>query len=550
MKSLTILGLTTALALVLAQVPPSAVRADNQAALTGKVSSDAEGAMEGVVVTAHKDGSIVQTSVITDAQGHYAFPENRLEPGHYSIAIRAVGYDLSAPAATDVVGEKTATVDLKLDKTKNLAHQLTNAEWVMSIPGTDDQKAQLLDCTSCHTMERIMRSTHDAEEWTHVIMRMKGYGAVSQPIKPQPMLDRSRAGTPEEYSKMAAYLATINLSATDHWAYELKTLPRPTGRATHVITTEYAVGRQTTEPHDILVDKEGAVWYSDFGEMDIGKFDPKTLKLTEYPIKTFKPNAPTGLLSIEWDHQGKIWFDTMYQGSLGCLDPKTGEITYYPVDPKWNDDRVQLNFTGLHYEVDNKVWTKSVGTQDIFRVDLKTGQWEKFHPTDQLPGVPHAGIYQVMADSHNNLWMAEFTEGHLGKIDAKTLEVTWYATPTAHARDRRMEIDAQDRVLVTEYRTSKVALFDPKTEQFTEYSLPEYTFPYRANFDKNGEIWASTMSTDRVVRMNPKTGETVQYLMPSDTNMRTVFIDNATTPVTFWVGSNHDHRIVKVEPLD
>jgi len=196
------------------------------------------------------------------------------------------------------------------------------------------------------------------------------------------------------------------------------------------------------------------------------------------------------------------------------------------------------------------VWTKSVGTQDIFRVDLKTGQWEKFHPTDSLPGVAHAGIYQVMADSHNNLWMAEFTEGHLGKIDAKTLQVTWYANPTPHARDRRMEIDAHDRILVTEYRNSKVALFDTKTEKFTEYNLPEYTFPYRANFDRNGEIWASTMSTDRVVRMDPKTGKTEQYLMPSDTNMRTVFVDNTTTPVSLWVGSNHNHRIVKVEPLD
>ena len=53
-----------------------------------------------------------------------------------------------------------------------------------------------------------------------------------------------------------------------------------------------------------------------------------------------------------------------------------------------------------------------------------------------------------------------------------------------------------------------------------------------------------------LVVSNPKTGKSVQYLMPSDTNMRTVFVDNSTTPVTFWVGSNHDHRIVKVEPLD
>ena len=310
------------------------------------------------------------------------------------------------------------------------------------------------------------------------------------------------------------------------------------------------VGRPTTEPHDILVDKEGNVWYSDFGEMFIGKFDPKTLKLTEYPIKKFKPNAPEGLLSIEFDTVGKIWFDTMYQGSLGCLDPKTGEIKYYPLAAKWNDDRVQLNFTGLRYDVDGKVWTKSVGTTDIFRVDLNTGNWEKFHPTDQLPGVKHAGIYQVIADSHNNLWMAEFTEGHLGKIDAKTGAVTWFATPTAHARARRMEIDDQDRIMVTEYRANKVAVFDTKTEQFTEVALPPFTFPYRANVDKNGDIWASTMSTDRVTRVNPKTAEAVQYLMPSDTNMRTVFVDNTTSPVTFWVGSNHDHRLVKVEPLD
>jgi virginiamycin B lyase len=550
MQSKLMLSLTASAAVMLFQPTTQTVWAQDQAALTGTVSSEGEGNMEGVVVTANKPGSIVQVSVSSDAQGRYAFPENRLEPGEYKISIRAVGYDISSQTMATVESEKTTTTDIKLKKTKNLASQLTNAEWMMSIPGTEDQKAALLNCVGCHTMERIMRSTHDSDEWTQVITRMMGYGAVSQPIKPQRMLDTTRAGTPEQYRKMANYLATINLSSSDHWQYELKTLPRPKGRDTRAIVTEYDMVRLTTEPHDILVDKEGNVWYTDFGEMFIGKFDPKTLKLTEYPIKKFKDKAPTGLLSIEFDHTGKIWFDTMYQGSLGCLDPKTGEISYYPLSPEYNDDRVQLNFTGLHYEVDGKVWTKSVGTQHIFRLDLASNKWERFHPTDQLPDVKHAGIYQVMADSKNNLWMAEFTEGHLGKIDAKTTNVTWYPMPTAHARARRMQIDDQDRVLVTEYRTSKVALFDTKTEKFTEYSLPEYSFPYRANFDKNGEIWASTMSTDRVVRLDPKTGHSLQYLMPSDTNMRTVFVDNSTTPVTFWVGSNHDHRLVKVEPVD
>ena len=38
--------------------------------------------------------------------------------------------------------------------------------------------------------------------------------------------------------------------------------------------------------------------------------------------------------------------------------------------------------------------------------------------------------------------------------------------------------------------------------------------------------------------------------MPSDTNMRTIFVDESTTPVTIWVGSNHGAALVKVEPLD
>jgi virginiamycin B lyase len=544
------LMLSSAVVAAVMLFPAAEVWAQDVAGLTGIVSSDAEDSMEGVVVTASKPGSIVQISVTTDAQGRYTFPENRLDPGEYTLSIRAVGYEISAPTKAVVEGEASTTANIKLNKTKNLASQLTNAEWMMSIPGTEEQKAMLLNCVGCHTLERIMRSTHDSDEWTQVIPRMMGYGAVSQPIKPQPMLDRARAGTPEQYRKMADYLATINLSSVDHWQYELKTLPRPKGRDTRAIVTEYDMVRPTTEPHDILVDKQGKVWYSDFGEMFIGKFDPKTLKLTEYPIRKFKDKAPTGLLSIHFDRLGKIWFDTMYQGSLGRLDPETGEISYYPLAAEYNDDRVQLNFTGLHYEVDGKVWTKSVGTQQIFRLDLATSKWESFHPTDQLPNIKNASIYEVMADSKNNLWMAEFTEGHLGKIDAKTTEVTWYALPTAHARARRLEIDDQDRVMVAEYRASKVALFDPRTKTFTEYTLPEYTFPYRADFDKNGEIWASTMSTDRVVRLDPRTGHTVQYLMPSDTNMRTVFVDNSTTPVTFWVGSNHDHKIVKVEPLD
>src|SRR5712671_3869530 len=499
MRTRLALGLTAGLAVILLQAAPDAIRAQGQAALNGQVASEAEGAMEGVVVSARKANSIVTVSVTTDAQGRYSFPENRLEPGQYTIAIRAVGYDLSVPTKADVAAEKTTTLDLKLKKARNLASQLSNAEWMMSFPGTEEQKSFLLNCVGCHTLERIARSTHDADEWTHVITRMMGYGAVSQPIKPQPMLDRTRQGKPEQYRKMAEYLATINLSGVDKWEYPLRTLSRPKGEATRAIVTEYSMGRPTTEPHDVVVDAQGNVWYSDFGELFISKFDPKTLKLTEFPVTKFKSEAPVGNLSLEFDKNGTLWFDTMYQGSLGNLDPKTEEIKWYPLAPEYNDYRVQLNFVGLRHDVDGKVWTKSVGTQDIYRLDLATNKWERFQPLNDLAVRP-ASIYQVISDSQNNLWMAEFQRGHVGKIDAKTGKVSWYPLPTVNARARRMVIDDQDRLLITEYRGNKVALFDTRTEKVTEFQLPPFTYPYRAAIDKNGEIWAGGMHTDRAVR--------------------------------------------------
>ena len=55
--------------------PQLAAQNQAPAALTGQVTSEAEGAMEGVVVSAKKAGSIVTVSVVTDAQGRYSFPE-------------------------------------------------------------------------------------------------------------------------------------------------------------------------------------------------------------------------------------------------------------------------------------------------------------------------------------------------------------------------------------------------------------------------------------------------------------------------------------------
>ena len=159
--------------------------AQNEPALAGEVRSQEEGAMAGVLVTATRANSTITVTAITDDRGRYSFPADRLAPGAYTLTIRATGYDLDGKPAATVAAEHTATADIKLKKTRNLVAQLTSAEWLASWPGTDTEKRLVADCMSCHTLERIARSAHPAEEWVQIIPRMLRYAQNTTPLAPQ-----------------------------------------------------------------------------------------------------------------------------------------------------------------------------------------------------------------------------------------------------------------------------------------------------------------------------------------------------------------------------
>src|SRR5262245_2952675 len=125
---------------VAAALPIVAAQAQAPPALTGQVSSAADGPMEGVVVSAKRDGSTLTISVVSDNTGKFSFPASKLEPGRYSLAIRAVGYDLEGPKTADVAAGSTTAADVKLRPTSNLAKRLTNAEWLATLPGPETQK--------------------------------------------------------------------------------------------------------------------------------------------------------------------------------------------------------------------------------------------------------------------------------------------------------------------------------------------------------------------------------------------------------------------------
>jgi len=529
-------------------------RTQSTIALSGRVSSTEEGPMEGVLISAKKTGSTITITVVSDEQGRFQFPAAKLPPGQFSLAVRAVGYDLENARALEISPDRPTTVDLKLIKTNNLASQLSNAEWLESFPGTEQQKASVRACTHCHTLERVARSRYDADKLTAVIERMSTYPQLSFPLMIQKLV-AARIGGGEEpleqrqegWRRQAQYLTTVNLSAGE-WSYAFKKHPRPKGRATRVIYTEYDLPQRTRQPHDVIVDSQGLAWYASFGEQILGKLDPKTGKVTEYEVPLLKPKMPTGSLAVRFDEDENPWLGMQFQGGLAKFDRKTEKFQTWSLPTDLNGDHVQINqVSPEHHHIDGKVWLQDAGTYTVLRLDTATGKFEVFEPYR----VPRPNIYDVISDAQNNVYFTVFGRENIGRIDGKTGKIALYQTPTRNSAPRRGMMDLQGRLWFGENRANRIGLFETRTERFEEWIAPTpESWPYDATADKNGEVWSGGEFSDRVQRLDPKTGKIVEYLLPHFTNVRRVFVQNSTTPVTFWVGNNHGASIVKLEPLD
>jgi streptogramin lyase len=549
------IALTVAVTAVLAGTALVASRllwAPPAVALTGQVTSAREGPMEGVLVSAKPEGGTISVTVVSDAKGRFAFPASKIGPDHYNLKIRAVGYDLEGPKAVDVAAGARARADLRLVPTTDLAAQLSDAEWMESMPGTDDQKRSLFDCVVCHTVQRIVRSKHTPDEWVQVYQRMAAYSQGAIPERPQMRRAARPSPQDEAMNATADWMATINLSKGDTWSYPLKTFPRPKGRATRVVITEYDLPREYAQPHDVIVDSKGTAWYADFGEQIMGKLDPKTGKVTEYAVPTLKPGFPTGILEVAFDEEENIWLALMHQGGIAKFDPRTEKITAYPLPKEIQGDRTQESMVSPSSSgVDGKVWTNKQDDHSFWRLDVATGAWEGLG-VFQVPGENrNIASYGMPTDKDNNVYILEYSAGDIGRIDAKTKAFTVYKTPTPHSQPRRGGVDAQGRVWFAEFGVNQIGMFDPTTEAMREWKLPTpWNGPYQALADNKGEAWSGAMLSDRIHRLNPKTGAITEYLLPRQTNVRRVWVDSSTAPSTFWVGNNHGASIIRLEPLD
>ena len=530
--------------------------------LAGKVISQAEGAMEGVIVGAKKQGSTITTWVVSNAQGEYNFPRERLGPGRYAISVRAVGYEL--PKTSVEVTAQVAQLDLQLQKVttvSRVAMQLSNGEWFMSVPGTQEQKLLLGGCVTCHTLQRVLFSRFNADEMAQVVQRMAMHTNNSSPMHPW-MRPPEKTRPPESSARpptvgqvtVAKYLSSINLSETDRFEFSLKTLPRPSGKATQVIYTTYDLPRPDASPHDEVFDAQGNLWYSDFNSQFIGKLNPNTGEAVEYLVPQNRlGQIAQGGLQIDIDREGRIYYGNMSQMQIVRFDPKTGKMeTFKPPIPESELGDGHLTMIDPAFQqVDGKIWANvAFATGEaggIWHIDLATNKWTR---VTYPPGSPPAQAYDVVADSKNNAYGMHMNNDKIWMTEGKTLKTVWYDFPTKGAGCRRGHIDSQDRLWCGVFNGNALAMFDPRTQKITEWKVPAaWTRPYDAQFDEKTYVWTAGMDNDLAVRLNTQTGEFTEYLLPHETNVRHVEVQKSGSLSTLWLGDQHGGTIIHVEPL-
>ncbi|HET9943683.1 MAG TPA: carboxypeptidase regulatory-like domain-containing protein [Terriglobia bacterium] len=550
-----VLGLAVARVSLEAQQTPAAA-----SALTGTVRSTAEGPMEGVLVSAKRNGSTITTTVVTNAQGVYSFPRARLEPGQYSVTVRAVGYALEgasskAPAAVTAGNATELNLNLRESNPLELALQLTDPEWLSSFPLSEQAKFELRDCSRCHTLQRVAMSTYNKDQLAWVMKRMV-YSSGSSTMTFQLPPDQTATwGRPEwgeptaAHKRQAEAVAAINLSE-GMWKYELKKLPRPKGKETQVVYTTYDLP-VTHRPHDTRMGLDGAIWYNHFNDNAIARLDIKTGQTKEWrwPYRAAEGSfAPTGARTLMGpDAKGRFYIGNQAQDGLVVFDPSTEKFTYSNV--AGGGEMMDVS----NSSVDNHGWRSG---PDAYRVNLDTLQ-----VTTTVKGSRPLARYDIASDTKNNLYGAGRTSTYVWYADAKTGQVAYYDIPATPrgvgglgGGMRRGKADKQDRLWWGGYDGNFVGMLDPRKpagQQMRLWAMPPYFFPYDAHYDEQGYTWTGGIYSDRVARLNVETGEWVYYLLPQTANIRDIDLKPAQAGGLsgLWFGHTHQGMITLVEPL-
>ena len=518
--------------LTLALIPNSLAHA---ATVAGTVKAPDGAPFRGAFVQAQNANTKITVSVLSDKDGRYKI-EN-LPDGQYQLELRAVGFRASPRGGVNLKADQNSPQEFALQK--EMVHWNDLSQYQGSVLFPAAQGSQVLKgkdilvgrCFACHGFQTRMASVkRDEDGWRDRVNYMRGAMHF--------FLDSAAPFTDQNADDVTRYInllfgenSVLPQSPSEMPGY--KNLVRSFGdEAMRIVYVEYEIPAKSRMPWSAAPDKNGNLWVPYYGAANrIGKLDPKSGVVVEYRV----PNQGTAAIhSAVPAPDGSVWLTEQGANKLGRWDPATQTITEYPDTYLPGKEGVTRGGDKHTLRVDHQGRVWSTG-RPLTMFDPKTAKYTK------IADVPTA--YGLALDREDNLWFAEYDQdGKIGKVDAKTLAVKKWALPTKDARPRRIQIDTDGTVWFAEFKSGAIGRFDPKTEAIREYVLPgpEAT-PYALGIGRDHTIWYSSEHLDVVGNLDPKTGHVTEYPFPQSENTMREFFSDAEGRM--WFGSPANNKV-------
>jgi virginiamycin B lyase len=170
----------------------------------------------------------------------------------------------------------------------------------------------------------------------------------------------------------------------------------------------------------------GNIWGTRLTAQKILKLDPRSRKITEYPVP--RGSSPFGLALSGND---SVWYAAEVGNVVVKLNPSTGELTPHDVPTERSDLR------GMSIDADGNLWVAATEAGKLVKVDGHAGK-----ATEYAPPTPDSGPYSVDVDTKNNLvWFSEIFTDRIGRFDPGNNSFVEFSLSCADADVRRIEVD-------------------------------------------------------------------------------------------------------------
>lgn len=263
-------------------------------------------------------------------------------------------------------------------------------------------------------------------------------------------------------------------------------------------TTEYQVITYTTtvtEPYAIDY-ASGAVWFTGRAANKIGRLDPTTGLIAEFPITTTE-GVTLGVAGLDAvaGSPVRVWFTEAEGNALGQLvvtDTTTYQVYEYPLPTAWGDGQPQ----DIFFKAQNNIWFTAPGANAIGNFISSTGNFvQRNAGTGSQP-------WSIVMDSGGYPWFTEIAGSQIGKFFPQTIAIfDWYALPHTSSEPYDIAV-GQGYIWFTERAGNRVGQLSPSTRAIYEFSLPE-AGPLGLAIDTNGVVWIAEGSQSAIAVWQP-----------------------------------------------